>query len=114
MTLKLYASQGNSGKATVPLSAVIDEVNANIELPAPAADVRGGVFTQIGIVDSTATIPNAAPAGGTGTAAGGWDTAGNRDAAITTINETRTLALELQTRVNTILSSLESAGIMAG
>ena len=32
----------------------------------------------------------AAPAGGTGTAAGGWDTAANRDTAITTINDIRT------------------------
>jgi hypothetical protein len=31
-----------------------------------------------------------APAGGTGTAAGGWDTAAHRDVAITTINACRT------------------------
>lgn len=32
----------------------------------------------------------ACPAGGTGAAAGGWDTAGNRDSAITLINAMRT------------------------
>lgn len=41
-----------------------------------------------------AAIPAAAPAGGTGAAAGAWDTAANRDAAITTINDLRTYAVE--------------------
>jgi hypothetical protein len=31
-----------------------------------------------------------APAGGTGTSSGGWDTSDNRDVAITLINEMRT------------------------
>lgn len=38
----------------------------------------------------------AAPAGGTGTAAGGWDTAVNRDAAIATINNLRTRLGEVE------------------
>ena len=42
---------------------------------------------------------NDAPAGGTGAAAGGWDTAANRDAAIATINA--------------ILVRLETLGIVA-
>lgn len=33
----------------------------------------------------------AAPAGGTGAAAGGWDTAGNRDTAINLVNEMRAI-----------------------
>lgn len=33
-----------------------------------------------------AEVPADAPVGGTGAAAGGWDTAGHRDSAITTIN----------------------------
>ena len=71
-------------------------------------------MTQYGITGSSATVANPAPAGGTGTAAGGWDTSGNRDTAITTINQTRTLALELQTKVNAIRDALVAAGIMAG
>lgn len=39
----------------------------------------------------------AAPAGGVGTAAGGWDTAANRDAAIATVNNLRTRLLEVET-----------------
>lgn len=38
----------------------------------------------------------AAPAGGTGDAAGAWDTAANRDLAIATINATRTRVLEIE------------------
>lgn len=44
----------------------------------------------------------AAPAGGTGTSAGGWDTAGNRDAAITTINNLRTRVNELEARLQSL------------
>lgn len=48
-------------------------------------------------VQALTTNPAAAPAGGTGAAAGGWDTAGNRDAAITTINSLRTRVSEIET-----------------
>ena len=43
----------------------------------------------------TAAVPAAAPAGGVGAAAGGWDTGANRDLAITTINDLRTHAIEM-------------------
>ena len=43
----------------------------------------------------TAAVPAAAPAGGVGTAAGGWDTGANRDLAIATINDLRTHAIEM-------------------
>ena len=48
----------------------------------------------------------AAPAGGTGTAAGGWDTAINRDTAITLINnlKTRLDALEIKLQTARILT----------
>jgi hypothetical protein len=46
----------------------------------------------------TETIAAVAPAGGTGATAGGWDTAGNRDLAITTINETKAMTLALKTQ----------------
>lgn len=39
---------------------------------------------------ATTTVAGVIPAGGVGAAAGGWDTAGNRDTAITTITEIKT------------------------
>lgn len=51
----------------------------------------GGAFACNGATPQTAFASGgAAPAGGTGTAAGGWDTAAHRDAAITLINNMRT------------------------
>jgi hypothetical protein len=44
----------------------------------------------------------AAPAGGTGTAAGGWDTAVNRDAAIATINNLRTRLGEVEAALKAV------------
>jgi hypothetical protein len=41
------------------------------------------------------TVAAAAPAGGTGAAAGGWDTAAHRDSAITLINDMRTALINL-------------------
>lgn len=52
----------------------------------------------------TATVA-AAPAGGTGTAAGGWDTSGNRDLAIATINN-------LKTRVDQLETKLQALGLL--
>lgn len=112
-TEKLYMSSGAS-YAPVTVTEVSSFAGSSFVLPAPTALVRGGVLTGAGITDSTAPVTAAAPAGGTGTAAGGWDTAGNRDLAITTINQTRTLALELQTKLNALISSLETNGIIAG
>ena len=50
-----------------------------------------------------AALPAAAPAGGTGAAAGAWDTAANRDAAIVTINDMRTWAVEMDLDYEAIL-----------
>ena len=56
---------------------------------ADSANAADATTTKI-----AAAIPAAAPAGGTGAAAGAWDTEANRDAAITTINDLRTYAVE--------------------
>ena len=56
----------------------------HIESYATTYNVGSGVST------TTTTVARAAgsvPAGGVGAAAGGWDTAANRDTAITTIGE---------------------------
>jgi hypothetical protein len=63
--------------------------------------------------DDASSIPSAAPAGGTGTAAGGYDTAGNRDAMIATVNGTRTAVSSLKTEFNDLLAKLRTAGILA-
>jgi len=53
-----------------------------------------GTAPMVGFFGATAvaqqSVGSAAPAGGTGTAAGGWDTAAHRDAAITLLNNIRT------------------------
>lgn len=73
-----------------------------------------------------AAIPAAAPAGGTGATAGAWDTAANRDAAITTINDLRAYAVEqkanfdklhadvtsIRTQLLACLDVLEAHGLM--
>jgi hypothetical protein len=110
---KLYVSQGGAGKSTITASEIAQLASTEFVLPAPSAEERGGVFTGPGITPSASTVASAAPAGGTGTAAGGWDTPINRDAAIATLNQTRTLALELQTKFNALVSSLEGNGIIA-
>lgn len=63
-----------------------------------------GVTPTIRPTALTATVA-AAPAGGTGAAAGGWDTAANRNLAIATINN-------LKTRVDQLETKLQSLGLL--
>jgi hypothetical protein len=51
------------------------------------------------------------PAGGTGTAAGGWDTAANRDLAIASITATQADLLALYKVVNGIIDDIQSLGL---
>lgn len=55
---------------------------------------------------TVAAVAGSIPAGGTGAAAGGWDTSGNRDTAITTITE-------IKTQLNALLVQLKAAKIIA-
>lgn len=80
-----------------------------------AADSFGGVdpatvppsnIASANIAAFAAGTALAAPAGGTGTAAGGYDTAGNRDLMIAAHNA-------LRTDVNAIRAALIAAGLMA-
>ncbi len=87
------------------------------------ADKTHAAFTATSIA---AAVPAAAPAGGTGAAAGGWDTAGNRDSAITTINDLRTWAIEMdldyealfvdvadiKQLVNSVIDDLQALGLL--
>lgn len=65
---------------------------------ATAADAAAATATSI-----AAAMPAAAPAGGTGATAGAYDTAANRDAAIVTINDLRTHAIEMDLDYEAIL-----------
>lgn len=78
-----------------------------VRIEADGSVARLGFFGATAVVKPTALTATvaAAPAGGTGTAAGGWDTAGNRDLAIATINN-------LKTRVDQLESKLQSLGLL--
>jgi hypothetical protein len=72
--------------------------------------VKGVVLKAAIQAAPVAAVPAAAPAGGTGAAAGGWDTAGNRDLAIATINGLRLDIIELQAVVSGIITKMRTAG----
>ena len=83
------------------------------------ATPAGAALSAVAAFSPTAE-PAAAPAGGTGMAAGGWDTAGNRDIAITTINDSRTRIEEskiqidnLKARLDEVESRLQAFGLVA-
>ena len=68
---------------------------------ADSANAAAATTTKI-----AAAIPAAAPAGGVGAAAGAWDTEANRDAAITTINDLRTYAVEQKADFDTLVDDV--------
>lgn len=52
------------------------------------------------------------PPGGTGAAAGGWDTAVNRDAAIARFNALRAEVIDLKQLVNALIDDLQEKGLL--
>lgn len=87
---------------------IADEQRLNKMLVTGAAVASVAAADTVNAAAATATaiaaaLPAAAPAGGTGAAAGGWDTAANRDAAIVTINDMRTWAVEMDLDYEAIL-----------
>lgn len=78
------------------------------------ADQTSGA-AQAALTDNTGGTPDqalaAVPAGGTGTAAGGWDTAGNRDTAIAAINDN---IADLAALVDEMRTTLVGNGMMKG
>ena len=112
-----------------PTAGAGREAAASGELGTLAAAIP--TAAQVDTAAATATaiaaaVPAAAPAGGTGAAAGAWDTSGNRDLAITTINDLRTHAIEMdldyeallvdvnaiRVTQNALLAKLRTAGIV--
>lgn len=73
--------------------------------PAARAAIAGmaGFATPL-VAQTQADISGSIPAGGTGATAGGWDTSGHRDTAITTLGEVKTV-------VNASLAALEAMGL---
>lgn len=67
--------------------------NINAFIPTVGSSHKPPTLTAVSAV---------APAGGTGTAAGGWDTAANRDAAIAQINNLRTRVTEIENALKTL------------
>jgi hypothetical protein len=65
-----------------------------------------GRAREVGRGVNVAAVAGTVPAGGTGAAAGGWDTAPHRDTAITTV-------AEIITSHNALLTSLKNAGVIA-
>jgi hypothetical protein len=53
---------------------------------------------------TVANVAGTVPAGGTGSADGGWDTSGHRDTAIATTTETLTV-------LNALLAALDTMGL---
>lgn len=90
------------GFAMLPVD-VNGKVCAAVASVAAANSAAAAAATSTAIATAT---PAAAPAGGTGAAAGGWDTAANRDAAITTINGLRDVAVELKTDHDALLADV--------
>lgn len=69
-------------------------------------NAAAGAAREAGRAAHVAAVAGTIPAGGTGAAAGGWDTAGNRNTAITTMGE-------VITQLNAMRTSLVNAGLMA-
>lgn len=88
-----------------------DEIRLQAMLSTGAAVANVAAANSAAAAAATATtiaaaIPAAAPAGGTGAAAGAWDTAANRDAAITTINDLRAYAVEQKADFNAAIADI--------
>jgi len=76
-------------------------------------DVTVTATQAAAVADAGAITATDAPAGGTGSAAGGWDTSAHRDAAIAAINALVTDVTALRTKVNALLAALRTAGLLA-
>ena len=67
----------------------------------------------IATADAAAATASNPPAGGTGIAAGGYDTAANRDLMITSITNLITDVADIRTQFNALLTELQTEGTVA-
>ena len=98
---------GKAVKAAADADAVVRIALCSGDAVTVAADQAAAV------ADADAATATDAPAGGTGAAAGAWDTAEHRDAAIATINALVADTAALRATVNALLASLRAAGLLA-
>jgi hypothetical protein len=108
--------------AQATLSGEIPVYNSATGFWDPAPAVGAGVVAAQAAPDAPAALTVDAvvgtiPAGGTGTAAGGWDTSGHRDAAIATMQDALVEIAALTadvTALRTTVADLRTALIAAG
>lgn len=74
---------------------------------------KTGQRTTTAFAAFSAQTQLAPPAGGTGAAAGGYDTAPNRDAAITSLTAARTDQITLLAELATLRTALINKGILS-
>ncbi len=121
--IKAWNSYTPGSSATLPADVEANLVSLGIAFAEPVSGKKfimsesGGAVASVAAANGTAAaaatatsiaaaIPAAAPAGGTGTAAGGWDTAANRDAAIATINGLQAYAAEQKADFDAIVADV--------
>ncbi len=78
-----------------------------------AAVATVGDPLTISTADAAAATASNPPAGGTGTAGGGYDTAGNRDLMITSLTAVIADVEEIRTQFNALLTELKTEGAVA-
>ncbi len=78
-----------------------------------AADATVGDPLTISTADAAAATALNPPAGGTGQAAGGYDTAANRNLMITSLTAVIADVAEIRTQFNALLAELQTEGTVA-
>jgi hypothetical protein len=128
MTKSMWKLDSNG--ATVEFLETAGDASLLIDGVTIAEGTVGGAVADAAAItasDAAAATVSAPPAGGTGAAAGGWDTAPNRDLAIASINALIADVLDIRTefnldlddiidtrtQFNALLASLRAAGIIA-
>ena len=112
--LRLTSGRGRSNwifNDTILMS--LDATGISFYNVAPVA--RPSAYTQTYVTaDKThaAMVSVAMPAGGSGGAAGGWDTAANRDTAIAEFANLRTDVIDVKQLVNSVIDDLQDLGLL--
>lgn len=119
------ASPSFTGNVTISANNIITDTTTGMQIGTGATQklgffgvtpaVRPGALTQTYSTTNTthlALTSLAAPAGGTGTSAGGYNTAANRDLMITAQNAIRTDLTNLKNFVNSIVDQLQALGLL--
>lgn len=115
--LEIYDTTGALILGVTAAGAVtLGKTGGSLGLLGAAAAAQGAAYTQTFATAGrthTALTSAVMPAGGTGAAAGGWDTAANRDQAIAEFAALRTDVTQLKNLINAIIDDLQAAGISA-